>query len=184
MEVVLPTISVSRKKIAGIIAAVLFLGLGILAIEAFKISRPIPTPTPSQDDAQASAAVVAGVEAFFNVNYQEGKDVWLGRFCQVSTEGGCLFVKTGSAALWKRYDDSKTITSARVTPRAKIKQSDTEQLWQVSVQLVSPLPGSEKTNDVAYVVAVRTHETWKFDRFLLAQEIRALKTQTPAGQNQ
>lgn len=61
----MPTISVSRKKIVGIIAAVLFLGLGILAIEALKISRPIPTPTPSVDDVQASAAVVAGVEAFF-----------------------------------------------------------------------------------------------------------------------
>lgn len=178
----MPIISVSRKKIAGIIAAVLFLGLGIIAIEVLKISRPTPTPTPSVVDTQASAAVVAGVEAFFNVNYQEGKDVWLDRFCQVSTEGGCLFVKTGSAPLWKRYDDSKTITSARVTPQAKIKQSDTEQLWQVSVQLVSPLPGSEKTSDVAYAVAVRANNSWKFDRFLMAEEIRALKTQTPTGQ--
>jgi len=180
----LPTISVSRKKIAGIISAVLLLGLGLFAIEAFKTDQPAPTPTLSTEDTLASEAIVTGVEAFFNVNYQEGKEAWLDRLCQVSTEGGCLFVKTGSAALWERYTVSKTVTSARVIPQVKVKQSDTEQVWRVAVELTEPLPGSEKTRDVAYAVAVRVGEGWKFDRFLLAQEIRALKTQTPAGQNQ
>lgn len=178
------TISVSRKKIAGIISAVLLLVLGLFAIEAFRTGQPDPTPTPSTADTQASEAIITGVEAFFNVNYQEGKEAWLFRLCQVSTEGGCLFVKSGSAALWERYADSKTVTSARVIPQVRIKQSDTEQVWQVAVELTEPLPGSEKTSDVAYAVAVRVEEVWKFDRFLLAQEIRALKTQTPAGQDQ
>ena len=78
---------------------------------------PHPTPTPPADDSQASTAVVAGVKAFFTVNYEEGKDAWLERFCATSTQSGCLFASSGSTSLWRRYTEMKTVTTAEVTSK-------------------------------------------------------------------
>ena len=136
---------------------------------------PHPTPTPPADDTQASAAVVAGVKAFFTVNYAEGKDAWLERFCATSTQSGCQFAKSGSRSLWRRYTEMKTITTAEVAPKTIIRRSENEQVWLVNVQLLQPLPGSEKTQDDAYGLAVRENGRWKFDRILLPQEIDALQ---------
>jgi len=53
----------------------------------------------------------------------------------------------------------------------------------VTIQLSQPLPGSEKTQDEAYGLAVRENGVWKFDRFLLPQEIDALQ-QSNQGKTQ
>jgi hypothetical protein len=45
----------------------------------------------------------------------------------------------------------------------------------VRIQLSAPLPGSETTADTAYALAVRTNAGWKFDRFLMPEEIRAIE---------
>ena len=50
-----------------------------------------------------------------------------------------------------------------------------EQVWLITIQLSQPLPGSEKTQDEAYGLAVRENGVWMFDRFLLPQEIDALQ---------
>ena len=165
--------SVSKKSLFVIFGLVALTVAAIFAINFAADFLPQPTPTPTINDNQASAAVIAGVEAFFNVDYQEGKEAWLARFCSTSTKAGCLFAGSGSTALWKRYTDMKTIVTAQVTPMTLIRQTADEQVWLVSVQLSQPLPGSEKTQDEAYVMAVRENETWKFDRFLLEQEIEA-----------
>ena len=36
------------------------------------------------------------------------------------------------------------------------------------------LPGSNKTQDTAYVVLAKTESGWKFDRFLMEEEINAI----------
>jgi hypothetical protein len=46
----------------------------------------------------------------------------------------------------------------------------------MTITLSSPLPGSNKTQDTAYVALVKTDGGWKFDRFLMAAEINALLT--------
>lgn len=167
--------TISKKTLTLFLICVALIAAGIFALRFAGNFLPQPTPTPSVDDSQASAAIAAGVEAFFNVDYQEGKDAWLARFCATSTKAGCLFAESGSTALWKRYADMKTTVTARVSPLTMIRQTANEQVWLVSIQLTRPLPGSEKTQDEAYVMAVRENETWKFDRFLLQQEIEALQ---------
>jgi hypothetical protein len=175
MEVKLRTLSISRKSLVALLALCVLVTVGIFAINFLSTNRPAPTPTPSVDDIQASSAVTAGVKAFFNVNYQEGKDAWLKRFCSTSSDAGCLFARSGSSALWKRYVDMKTVTTTEVTPLEKVKQTADEQVWRVSIKLSVPLPGSEKTTDEAYASAIREKAGWKFDRFLLDPEIQALK---------
>lgn len=150
------TLSISRKSLVGLLALCVLVAVGIFAINSFSANRPSPTSTPSAEDLQASSAVTEGVKAFFNVNYQEGQDAWLDRFCSTSSYAGCLFARNGSTALWKRYVDMKTITTAEVTPLQKVKQTADEQVWHVSIKLSAPLPGSEKTADEAYASAIRT----------------------------
>ena len=168
-------INISKRSLILIFLLVACVTAGVLGIRYADRIIPHPTPTPPADDTQASTAVVAGVKTFFTVNYAEGKDAWLERFCATSTQSGCLFATSGSTSLWRRYTEMKTITTAEVAPKTLIRRSENEQVWLVTVQLSQPLPGSEKTQDEAYGLAVRENSAWKFDRFLLPQEIDALQ---------
>jgi hypothetical protein len=176
VEVKLRDFTISRKFLFGLFISVVLIAAGIFVFRFAGEFLPHPTPTPSVDDTQASAAVVAGVEAFFNVDYREGKDAWLARFCSTSTKAGCLFAESGSTGLWKRYTDNQTVVTARVTPMTLIRQTKDEQVWLVSIQLSQPLPGSEKIQDEAYGIAIRENNAWKFDRFLMNQEIEAIQS--------
>jgi hypothetical protein len=167
--------NISKKSLILIVVIFAFTTAGILVIRHAAQIIPRPTPTPPVDDNQASMAVVDGVKAFFTVNYEEGKDAWLERFCATSTQSGCLFATSGSTSLWRRYTEMKTATTADAAPKKLIRRSENEQVWLVTIQLSQPLPGSEKTQDEAYGLAVRENGVWKFDRFLLPQEIDALR---------
>jgi hypothetical protein len=158
-----------------IFVLIAFTAAGIWAIKYADQILPHPTPTPPVDDNQASEAIVAGVKAFFSVDYTEGKEAWLERLCATSTQSGCLFATSGSTSLWRRYTEMKTVTTAEATPKTLIRRSENEQVWLVTIQLSQPLPGSEKTQDEAYGLAVLENDVWKFDRFLLPQEIDALQ---------
>jgi hypothetical protein len=178
----LKEVRISRKNILLILAIVIVTALGLLAISWFAIRQPHPQPTPDPDQAQVSAAITAGVDAFFNIDYHEGKDVWLKRICASSSENGCKYFQSGSDALWKRFADFQIITQGKTQLLDRVRATDKEQVWHVSIRLTQPLPGSEKTSDEAYVLAVRTPTGWHFERFLLEQEIQALKksaTQEP-----
>jgi hypothetical protein len=167
--------SISKKSLFLICVIFVFTTAGILAIRHVGQIIPHPTSPPPVDESQASAAVVAGVKAFFTVDYTEGKDAWLERFCATSTQSGCLFATSGSTSLWRRYTEMKTVSTADVAPKTLVRRSENEQVWLVTIQLSQPLPGSEKTQDEAYGLAVHENGVWKFDRFLLPQEIDALQ---------
>ena len=175
-------VHLSRKNLVMLASIVLVVVLGILTINFLGINQSSATPTPSPDDTKASNAVIAGVEAFYNINYQEGKETWLNRFCAVSSGSGCQFLKSGSTALWKRFEDMQTITQGKVMPQEKVRSTADEQVWRVSITLTQPLPGSEKTSDEAYALVVREKDVWKFDRFLMDKEIQGLKSGTKQGQ--
>ena len=178
-------IAVSKQWIAfALILVLLSLG-GWYVVHTFVASSGSATPTPNVDDAQASTAVVAGVEAFFNVDYAKGQDAWLTQFCAAASDGGCQMAKLGAGALWKKYQAAKTVTSASVTLEQKVKQTASEQVWRVRIQLSAPLPGSAITVDTAYALAVNSSAGWKFERFLMPEEIKALEqaaTQPTSGE--
>ena len=88
--------------------------------------------------------------------------------------------------MWKKYGDDKTNVTAKVTPETKLAETAIEQVWKLSVSLSSALPGSNKTQDIAYVAVSKTDKGWKFDRFLLEPEVKVILarqtgTATPAG---
>ena len=105
----------------------------------------------------------------------EGKDAWLNRFCAASTESGCALVRMGADRLWQKYQEAKAAVQAEVSALECVSSTAKEQVWRVAIKLSEPLPGSNKTEDEAYVLVLKTEDGWKFDRFLLELEVQVLK---------
>ena len=178
-------ISLSKHNL--VIAAVigLVLAIGILAIEKWPLLGAQDSTTKPTEDIKASQAAVSAVEKIFQIDTTKSKEDWLKGVCAVSTPAGCTMITTGADRMWATYVDSKTIVSAEVQPLRKLADNGGEQVWQVAVSLTAPLPGSNKTEDTAYVALVKTGDQWLFDRFLLQPEIDAIlarqNTATPSA---
>ena len=170
----LKEIPISKRSIIVAIILGVVIALGILAIQALLLHNGSQPSVSSQEDTLASKAAASALEAFFHVDYQEEKDTWLNRVCAVSTPTGCQFISAGADQLWSKFQEAKANATATVTPVLKVAETATEQVWKMSVSLSAPLPGSNKMQDTAYVAVIKTDNGWKFDRFLLEPEIKAI----------
>lgn len=167
------------KRNTFLILLIIFLtGAGILLIQQFSHQSSGGAATPSPEETEITNAAVAGTQAFFQINVNEGKDVWLKRFCAASTENGCAFVRMRADRLWQKYQEAKTSVQAEVHALERVSTTASEQVWRVAIQLTEPLPGSNKIEDEAYVLVVKMDGGWKFDRFLLEPEVQVLKERT------
>lgn len=174
-----------KKSFVAVILLLALVVAGIVVQEQFSAAAeqsPVPTDT---EDAQASAVAVAAMESVFRIDYQEGQDAWLQRVCAISTPSGCTLLENSADLLWQRYQQEKTLVTASARPVEKAADTGQEQVWHVAIRLSAPLPGSNKTEDSAYVALVKGDQGWKFDRFLLQPEIDALisrQTPVPTGE--
>ena len=168
-------ITFSKRNAFLILLIILISGAGILLLQQFSPQQVAGIPTPSVDEIGASSAAVAGTRAFFQVDSQAGMDTWLERFCSLSTQNGCALVRMGAGRLWQMYAQEQLSIQATVFAVAQISSTPGEQVWQMAVELSAPLPGSNKTQDEAYVLVVKEGDAWKFDRFLLEPEVQALQ---------
>ena len=175
-----------RHLILAIILAVV-IALGILLVQHWPLRvEQSPTPTTSEDSL-ASATAVSAVEAVFQIDYREDEVVWLKRICDASTQTGCLLFTAGADRLWKKYVDDKSVVTAKAQAVEKVADNGSEQVWQITINLSSPVPGSNKTQDKAYIALEKTDNGWQFDRFLMESEINAIlshqkSTSTPANE--
>lgn len=169
-------IPVSKRNLMVAIILAVVIAVGILVIENWPLrTEQGSTPSTSEDNL-ASAAAVSAIEKVFQVDYQEGKEAWLKRICEVITPAGCELLSAGADRMWEKYVDAKSVVKAAAQAVEKVADNGSEQVWQMTINLSSPLPGSNKTRDTAYVVLMRTDSGWKFDRFLMAAEINAILT--------
>lgn len=167
-------IPVSKRNLVVAILLGVVVAVGVLAIENWPLhAEPIETAPNAEDDLVSTLAVTA-VEKIFRVDYQEEKEAWLTRICADSTPAGCEVFSAGADRLWAKYLDAKSVVTASARAVQKIADNGSEQVWEMSISLSSPLPGSNKTRDTAYVVLVETGSGWKFDRFLMQAEIDAI----------
>lgn len=167
-------IPVSKRKIfIGIILGVV-IALGILIIQHWPLHiEQVSTPSNNEDNSVSKTAVFA-VERIFQVNYLEGKEVWLNRICEVSTPAGCQMFSAGADNMWQKYVNAKSVVTASVQAVEKVADNGSEQVWRMTITLSSPPPGSNKNQDLAYVALMKTESGWKFDRFLMEVEINAI----------
>jgi dephospho-CoA kinase len=84
-------------------------------------------------------------------------------------------VSAGSDVLWTSFQETEVTVSAIVAHEEKVAESNAEQVWKMNIILSAPLPGSNKLQETAYVVLVKTDNTWRFDRFLLKPEIDSVE---------
>jgi hypothetical protein len=167
-------IQVSKRNLIVAVILAVVIAVGILVIEKWPLQTEQGSTASIIEDSLVSAAAVTAIEKVFQVNYQEGKDVWFNRICELSTPAGCEMFSAGADRMWEKYVDAKSVVTATTQAVDKLTDNGSEQVWQMTIMLSSPLPGSNKTQDTAYVVLAKTESGWKFDRFLIEAEINAI----------
>ena len=125
-------------------------------------------------------AALAGVKAFYSVDYQSGPDVWAARLCTMSTQPACgYYQNTLAPFLWLAFTEHQTVVTAEASEAnlvADLPASESgaasQQVWQVMVSLSQPWPqGDGRTTFPAHVLVNRQEDGWKFERLLLADEL-------------
>lgn len=169
-------IPVSKRNLIIAVILAVVIALGILVIENWPLHTEQGSAASTNEDSLVSAAAVNAIEKVFQVDYQEGKEAWLEGICELSTPAGCKLFSAGADRIWEKYVDDKSIVTAASQAVEKVADNGSEQVWQMTITLSSPLPGSNKTQDTAYVVLAKTESGWKFDRFLMEEEINAILT--------
>jgi hypothetical protein len=170
------SVTLSKRNIFIVITTTIVISVSILILQILIPTTLEPQNSPSSgEDSAVSLVATHAVENFFTVDYQEGKDVWLKRVCASSTASGCQFLSQGIDPMWERINSSKSVVKAQVVTVEKVADNSLEQVWVTTLKLSSPLPGTNKTQDKAYVVIEKAATGWKFDRFLLPPEIQALQ---------
>jgi hypothetical protein len=179
-----------------IFAGLLFLALlGAGALGYRLIYNPPPvqaavaiTPAPHQTavidaDQAARTAALAGVHAFYTVDYRNGQQAWLDQLCAASTLMGCTIDRNAFVpALWPQLAAAKTVTTVAAEAQEKVVEQVSPlgnvplQVWRLHVQLSAPWPGQTKpvTSFQALALVMREKGTWKFERFLTEDEALAL----------
>ena len=126
------------------------------------------------------AAAIAGVEAFYSVDYTESSDVWAARLCALSSEPACDFYQnTIMPYVWPEIVSTQTTVIAATDQVVKLadevadtRDAEPMQVWRMNVSLSQPWPqGNGQTEFPAYVLVVREKNGWKFERFLLNDEL-------------
>lgn len=145
--------------------------------------------TTPDEDQLARAAAVAGAQAFYTVDYQNGKQVWLDQLCAVSTSSGCTIDQNVFVpALWPQLEATKTSTTVQVSAKEKVLDqvnplsSVPQQVWKLGIQLSAPWPAQEQPLTIfpALALVMRENGGWKFERFLTEDEANAFENK--AGQ--
>ena len=192
-------ITISKKKLFTwllFIILVAGVGFGIYAFRRFIPDRkakaqPIAAAslTTADGDQLAKKAAVAGAQAFYSVDYQNGKQAWLDQLCAVSTSTGCTMDQNVFVpALWPQLEAAKTSTTVEVSAQEKVLDQVNPlgnvptQVWKLGIQLSVPWPAQEQplTSFPALALVMRENGTWKFERFLTEDEAQALEKK--AGQ--
>jgi hypothetical protein len=166
----LKEIPISKRNLIVAVILGVIIAIGILVIQIW----PLPSSPSADEESPASAVAITAIQKVFHVNYQEDKEVWLKRICKISTPAGCELFTTGAERMWEKYVDAKSVVTAVAQAVEKVADNGSEQVWQMTINLSSPLPGCNKTQDTAYIVLVKTDTGWKFDRFLMDAEINAI----------
>lgn len=167
-------VSVSKRSLLVAVLLGVAVAVCLLVIENIPRQADQSADPAASEERLASTAASTALTNVFQVNYLEGQAVWLERICENSTPAGCELFAASAGRLWEKYMDAKAEVTATARAVQKVAGNDTEQVWEMAISLSSPLPGSNKTQDSAYVVVAKTDDGWKFDRFLMPAEIDAI----------
>jgi hypothetical protein len=169
-----------------VLAALLLISAAAWAISQFVVplfqDKQIPAAGPAlSPDAQAA---IAGVSAFYTIDYTEPEDAWTDRMCALAaTPDDCLFLQVYFApAIRTTAEKYRVQTTCTVLPLGLFSadESTMSRIWILQVTIADPWPGILATETVfAEVVFDRTTQEWRFRRILFSQELPGYGTPTP-----
>lgn len=171
MEIILT----KRKILTGLLVV---LSAVVLAAIALRLSGKTVAQAVGFDSGRGAA--LAGAQAFYSVDYHDGQDVWAARLCSLSTQPACEFYQnTVAPFLWREFENAQTVVSAKAgdatllaEETAATRRDAPMQVWRVALELSVPWPqGDGQTSFPAHVLVVREDAGWKFERFLLEDEL-------------
>jgi len=156
--------------------------------QAGEASIPV-SPAVDQSGAEDSAArdaALAGAKAFYAVDYAEGQQHWLDQLCSVSTQTGCIVYQNVIVPnLWSQLEEKKIATTVEVSAQEKVQEQVAStrdnapmQVWRLNMQLSSPWPMQREpiTDFHALALVIKESGTWKFERFLTEEELKAFSS--------
>jgi hypothetical protein len=138
--------------------------------------------TPTDEDAAAQAAAVAGARAFYTLDYRQGQQAWLDKLCQVSTQTGCVvYQNVITPNLWPALEEGRTITTVNVRVDDKVSEQTASsrgdapmQIWRMKIELSAPWPVQREPETAfsALGLVIKEGGVWKFERFLTEEEMQ------------
>lgn len=144
-------------------------------LKAFSISLPRVLGLASGRE-----AALNGTKAFYSIDYQTGSDQWTAGLCALSTDAACSYYQdTVAPFLWLSFMPAQTMITADVKDAQLLAEAIPGepdgvalQIWQVGVHLSAPWPQGHGLTDFPAQVLVRREDNgWKFERFLLKEEL-------------
>ncbi|HEX7542162.1 MAG TPA: hypothetical protein VF352_08530 [Anaerolineales bacterium] len=144
--------------------------------------KKIPAAGPAlSQDAQAA---IAGVSAFYTIDFTEGAELWADRVCATTTNEGCIFARGYyAAAVHSTAEKYSVQTSCTVLPVDLVDNDEAHmvRIWKMQVTLSNPWPAIEQTYTVYVAVEFDQNlKEWRMQHVLFEQETQKyLASPTP-----
>jgi len=134
--------------------------------------KQIPAAGPAlSQDAQAA---IAGVSAFYTIDYTESAEQWADRVCTTTTHEGCIFARGYVAAAVHATAEKYFVqTSCTVLPVELVDNDEAHmvRIWKMQVTLSNPWPTVEQTHTAYVAVGYdENFQEWRMQHVLFEQE--------------
>jgi hypothetical protein len=179
-----------RGAIAPTFTPILLIVLILIALAGWMIihfvvplfqDKQIPAAGPAlSQDAQAA---IAGVSAFYTLDYTKSAEQWADQVCTTTTDEGCSFARGYYAAAVHATAEKYSVqTGCTVLPVELVDNDETNmvRIWKMQVTLSNPWPAVEQTQTIYVAVEYdKILQEWRMQHVLFEQEAQKYVTPTP-----
>jgi hypothetical protein len=178
-------INIPLKRI--VLVAVLLVIAGVAVVILFRpawtrslFAKPSNFTAPSEDP--SAQAVIAGVQAFYTIDYTEPIETWIARVCTVTTSDGCEVIKALYApTVYTAAQANKVQTGCAATPVRMVEEGTDgkTRVWLMDVTLTQPWPGVQSPMQLYADTVLGEDGIWRMNHILLDQETERFVTPAP-----
>ena len=159
-----------------VLTAVILIAVSGWAIIHFVIPpfQDMQIPAAGSALGQDAQAAIAGVSAFYTINYTESVEQWADRVCATTTNEGCVLARGYYAAsVHTSAEEYSVQTSCTVLPVELVDNDEARmvRIWKMQVTLSNPWPAVEQTDTVYVAVEYdENFQEWRMQHLLFEQE--------------
>jgi hypothetical protein len=142
------------------------------------------TTTSAISDDPSAQAVIAGVQAFYTIDYTEPMEAWTKRVCMVTTPDGCEVIMALYAPIvYAAAQANKVQTGCAAIPVRMVEESadGNTRVWLLDVTLTQPWPGVQSPMQLYADAVLGEDGIWRMNHILLDQESERFATPAALG---